>query len=198
MLDTTVNFFQEKQVPWSIAIQEEVLNFDVENALKERGWMISDELAFAMVIDLKNKTLINDMATAQNDIRLTNTQLDDWMLPLVEAFGPTSDDGKQYKKMHEIALKEGADWYHFTLYDDHHPVSSITLSIHDNLARIDDLGTLPAYQKKGYGTHLLNHALQEAKKRQVEYCFLEASEMGISLYQKLGFQSLFRNKIVDR
>jgi ribosomal protein S18 acetylase RimI-like enzyme len=66
------------------------------------------------------------------------------------------------------------------------------------VARIHDVGTLPEYQNKGYATQLMKHAINEAINLGADYCFLEASESGLSVYQKLGFKPLFKNNYYTR
>jgi ribosomal protein S18 acetylase RimI-like enzyme len=84
---------------------------------------------------------------------------------------------------------------HSSLYKQEQPISSITLSINNDLARIDDVGTLPEFQRKGYATHLIKDALSAAKKLNVNYCFLESSTSSFSIYKSLGFEFLFKNNI---
>lgn len=66
------------------------------------------------------------------------------------------------------------------------------------IARIDDLGTLPEFQGKGYATHLMRYVLLETKKLGARHCFLESSDSGLGVYQKLGFETLFKNNIYSR
>ncbi|WP_341826610.1 GNAT family N-acetyltransferase [Candidatus Sarmatiella mevalonica] len=88
---------------------------------------------------------------------------------------------------------------HFSLYKQNEPISSITLSMHDNtIARIDDVGTLPEFQGKGYASALMRYVLSEAKRLGVRHCFLESSDSGLGVYQKLGFEPLFKNNIYSR
>lgn len=129
------------------------------------------------------------------DIRLTSQNLNDWILPLTEAFESTPEIGHAYTRAHTHALKKGASFYHFSLYEHNQPVSSVTLSIHDRLARIDDLGTLPSFHRKGYGTRLFLHALSYAKQKQATHCFLNASKMGEGMYKKKGFKTLISQNI---
>ncbi|AZL16346.1 GNAT family N-acetyltransferase [Rickettsiales endosymbiont of Stachyamoeba lipophora] len=75
------------------------------------------------------------------------------------------------------------------------PVTAITLSINNNIAKIDDVGTLPQYQGKGYASIMIKYALNKAKECGVDYCFLEASKAGLSVDKKIGFNELFSNKI---
>ena len=39
----------------------------------------------------------------------------------------------------------------------------------------------------------MKHAINEAINLGANYCFLEASEAGMSIYQKLRFKPLFKN-----
>jgi hypothetical protein len=43
---------------------------------------------------------------------------------------------------------------HPSLYSAGLPITSMTLSIHENIARIDDVGTLTKYQGHGYARAL--------------------------------------------
>lgn len=71
----------------------------------------------------------------------------------------------------------------------------MTLSLNKGVARIDDVGTLPEFQGKGYATHLMNDVLFTAKQLGADHCFLESSDSGLGIYKKLGFELLFENRI---
>lgn len=58
--------------------------------------------------------------------------------------------------------------------------------------------TLPEFQGKGYARALMTYALSEAKGLGASYAFLEASDSGLGVYQKLGFEPLFKNNIYSR
>ena len=40
--------------------------------------------------------------------------------------------------------------------------------------------------------------MTEAKKLGARHCFLESSDSGLGVYQKLGFETLFKNNIYSR
>ncbi len=48
--------------------------------------------------------------------------------------------------------------------------------------------TYTKYRKMGYATKTMNLLIQEAKNQDLSYIELSASELGKSLYKKLGFQ----------
>ncbi|MEY1424120.1 GNAT family N-acetyltransferase [Morganella morganii] len=134
------------------------------------------------------------------EIREVNDQLSLWAEPLDAAFPAGDDDGGEtvpfsiisdYISYHQRAMANGTELHHAVLLCQGKPVSCITLSLSEYGARIDDLGTVPAYQGNGYATLLLDYALTLCRKRGIRDCYLEASSEGLSLYQKLGFRTLF-------
>ena len=134
------------------------------------------------------------------EIREVNEQLSLWAEPLEAAFPAGENDGEDapdfsivsdYISYHQRAMANGAELHHAVLLCQGKPVSCITLSLSEYGARIDDLGTVPAYQGNGYATLLLDYALTLCRKRCIGDCYLEASSEGLSLYQKLGFRTLF-------
>jgi GNAT superfamily N-acetyltransferase len=135
---------------------------------------------------------------AEDTVLDSDKNLKDWVIPLKDAFESTVEVSSQYANAHERALKKDYNICHFSLYAAGKPISSITLSIHKNIARIDDLGTLPELQGRGYATCLLKHALGQALKLGATHCFLDASVAGLSLYRKLGFKPLYKNIIYEQ
>ncbi len=50
--------------------------------------------------------------------------------------------------------------------------------------------TYPQYRKKGYATQAMNFLIDEAKKQNCSYIELSASDLGKSLYKRIGFQEI--------
>lgn len=48
--------------------------------------------------------------------------------------------------------------------------------------------TYPEYRKMGYATNIMNLLIEEAKRQDVSYIELSATELGKPVYEKLGFQ----------
>ncbi len=176
--------------PWNVVVTEQFISNDLEHALKNIGFSPSGK-SVAMFIELNNQSKHN----IKDDVTIhsVDNKLDQWMIPLIGAFELTIEIMKQYAAVHERALRNKANFHHFTLYKDELPISSLTISMQLKMARIHDVGTLPEYQNKGYATQLMKHAINEAINLGANYCFLEASESGLSVYEKLGFKPLFKN-----
>ncbi|WED43931.1 GNAT family N-acetyltransferase [Legionella cardiaca] len=185
------HFFAAKNLPWAAVLSTHYLKHDLEDYLQGINFEASEN-ATAMFIDLH--ALSPFVPNEKFVIKSTDNKLNDWMSPLIDAFNSTNELTSLYLQTHERARTKKAQLRHLTFYIDDQPISSLTLSFHNNLARIDDFGTLSAYQGKGYGRYLLNYTLKEAKKAGVEFCFLEAAETSLSLYEKMGFKNLFKRK----
>jgi GNAT superfamily N-acetyltransferase len=187
--------FYLNKYPFEIIIPKELCTQDKESALKKLGY-VKIVQSTTMVASLMDNI---DYDYDDNDFIIQLDQnLKDWMVPMISAFDSTFEITLLYAKTHENALKKGFKLEHFCLYKDKQPISSITLSMQGNSARIDDVGTTHLYQGKGYATNLIKHALCEAKKSGLTYCFLEASNSALSIYKKLGFTPLSKNNIYSK
>ena len=196
ILNSAKLFYDQDSLGFVLTIPEEFYDAETNKTLEAAGYFQTEKTA-TMFFDLQNT--INAISFADEEIiKSTDNKLDEWMKPLI-AFSATAGDLiSKYADTHKLAQSREAELHHFSLYAQEKPVASITLSLNNNLARIDDVATLPEFQGKGYATCLMNHALQKAKKHGATYCFLEASESGLSIYKKLGFKTLFKNNIYSR
>lgn len=147
------------------------------------------ERSTAMVLDLSTFT-----PTSATDRLLRIGQTDDldrWAGPVGNAFQMPAEGVAHYQARHQVALDSGKFLYHFILSVQGQTVCALTLSMCDDLARLNDIGTHADHRGKGYATQLINAALAHAVVLGARWCFLEASAEGLSLYRRLGFLSLF-------
>lgn len=191
-------FFDQDNRSFDVIIPQELCRSQMADVLNTLGYPRKSK-SVSMVADLDrfatDKTSSFDSETM---IKSNDNQLNDWMMPLIGAFESTIEICRVYATTHANALKRNINLRHFSLYKQEKPIASITLSMHDAIARIDDVGTLPEFQGKGYATHLMHYVLFEAKKLGARHCFLESSDSGLGVYQKLGFETLFKNNIYSR
>lgn len=191
-------FFDQDNRSFDVIIPQELCRSQMADVLNTLGYPQKSK-SVSMVADLDrfatDKTSSFDSETM---IKSNDNQLNDWMMPLIGAFESTIEICRVYAATHESALKKNINLRHFSLYKQEKPIASITLSMNDAIARIDDVGTLPEFQGKGYATHLMRYVLFEAKKLGARHCFLESSDSGLGVYQKLGFETLFKNNIYSR
>ena len=189
------SFFDQVGLSFEVIIPQDFCTPPTMTLLNKVGYIQTDQ-AVAMMLNIKD--LDDEHGSHFHEeitVKVQDEHLDAWVSPLIDAFGCPVETGPIYKAAHERALKKGVRLYHFTLFQQERPVASITLSLWGELARLDDVGTLPAFQGKGYATLLIRHVLSKAKKRGAHYCFLESSASGLRLYEKLGFTPLFNNNV---
>lgn len=194
LLDKASDFFKSDDARWSVEIPEYLCSEIYLKDLAHYGFRPT-EIAAAMALPLDIKTLSRSSIL---NIKPMNDRLDEWVIPLIAYPSTTAEINKDYQARHENALRCGYALNHFSLYEESQVISSLTISLNQELARIDDVATLPEFQAKGYATKLMIYGLNYAAKNGAKYCFLEASQMGLSIYKKLGFNILFENQIFYR
>jgi len=191
-------FYDQDNLSFDVIIPQELCAPQIAGVLNAMGYHKKSK-SVSMVVDLDRFSIDKNASfDAETIIKANDDQLNDWMMPLIGAFESTFEICSIYATIHESALKKNINLRHFSLYKQENPIASITLSMHDSIARIDDVCTLPEFQGKGYATHLMRYVLSEAKRLGARHCFLESSDSGLGVYQKLGFEPLFKNNIYSR
>jgi GNAT superfamily N-acetyltransferase len=70
------------------------------------------------------------------------------------------------------------------------PVAVSLLVLHGDVAGVYNIATIPVARRKGIGTAITREPLQIAKDVGYGVAVLEASEMGLPIYRRLGFKEL--------
>ena len=193
IIESIVKFFKKDNLGFSLIVEERLCSEDFINLLKEFKFE-EDENTEMMKLNLQQFNC-SEFRNKEISICSTDLKLDDWIIPLKSAFGNDDLTAESYLKLHEKAILRKAKLKHYTLYLEGRPVSSITLTLHNNLARLDDIGTIVDFQRNGFATILINYALNIAKNYGISKCYLEASKSGMKLYEKIGFEKLKSNRI---
>lgn len=71
-------------------------------------------------------------------------------------------------------------------------VATSLLFIDDIIGGVYHVSVKSEMRNKGYGKEITNAAVSYAKKIGLKYCFLVASDMGVPVYKKLGFNEFER------
>lgn len=78
----------------------------------------------------------------------------------------------------------------FVGYEANAPVGCSGLVCLNGIGGIFSVGTDPKARKRGYGEALTWAAVKESRERGCDANFLQASEMGASIYEKMGFRKV--------
>ncbi|MCE0722939.1 GNAT family N-acetyltransferase [Legionella resiliens] len=184
------SYFAQKNLPWAIIVAEDTPIFSEHDNQLRQDYELTDT-GVGMAFNL----MANSLNIPDNplEFREMNEDLPTWSIPLIHGFQSTPEITHVYTLRHDEALKKSNDMYHFSGFFAGEAVVSVTLTVKDNLARIDDLATIPSFQKRGCASAMMVYALKKALDLKVQTCFLEASAAGLNLYTRIGFQSLFTN-----
>lgn len=183
-------FYSEQNVPWALVLPEYFYNEAVHSLIKEQNLDLTGK-GVAMAVEIENIQF--PASTTALTIKDMQNDLHTWSIPLIYGFESTPEATEVYTIRHASAVEVGASLYHFSGYIDDTVICSLSLSLCGENARIDDVSTMPAYQKQGFATALIFAALNHAKQLNIHTCFLEASDSGLSLYKRIGFNELFLN-----
>ncbi|MES2607521.1 MAG: GNAT family N-acetyltransferase [Pseudomonadota bacterium] len=191
ILSKCKKFYDQHNLLFVAIVPEDLCPNGTDAVIHDAGYHQAGK-SVAMALDLKTAA---SGAYDGAEIRANDDKLYEWMIPMIESFESTFSMTTCYADAHKYAQALKSRLYHYNLYENDKPITSITLSVHGTVARIDDVGTIPEHQRKGHATCLVNFALAKAKELGASHCFLEASESGLSIYQKLGFFPLFTTNI---
>lgn len=189
-------FYQRFCLPWEWTVNSAMGQETLEEALKMREYELM--LSAPVLVKSLEDSLPEDDLKGFDIKEVGEEKLSDWILPLKEAFHATEENALLYQEAHLRALQKKANFHHFVAYADGIPVSAATLSLSSYGARLDDLGTLFAYQRKGFGTALSLCIMKRAKDLGYDWVCLESSDDGAPLYKTMGFKELYRNKIYGK
>lgn len=183
-------FYSQQKLPWALVLPEYFYNETIHSLIQEHSLRLTGK-GVAMAVELENIQLPSP--TVSLTIKDMQDDLHTWSIPLIHGFESTPEVTEVYTKRHSEAIKAGAPLHHFSGFINDMVVCSLSLSLCGENARIDDVSTMPAYQKQGFATALIFSALKHAKQLNAHTCFLEASDSGLSLYKRAGFNELFIN-----
>lgn len=187
-------FYEAHNIPWVWIIRE---NLILPTLITKHSLQVFDKSTM-MYCDLSKPLPYRENIELQ--ILENNKDLTDWGFCLSKAYNSPNETAAQYEdaiKQYIVAHKrktwDKTRFHHFVAYLNEIPVSCLTLTLQQGAARFDDVGTIPEQQNKGFATQLILYCMKRAKSFGADICFLESSQVGINMYQKLGFNSLLSN-----
>ena len=98
------------------------------------------------------------------------------------------------KRILDVCLKEKRIDYYF-VYDIDKPVGFIEVFQYKDAAKLENFSILEEYQKKGYGSCLFNHVLNELKRMGIKDIYLTADyeDTPKVMYERMGFTMVGRS-----
>jgi ribosomal protein S18 acetylase RimI-like enzyme len=98
-----------------------------------------------------------------------------------------------------IGFGAGVPWRHLLGTVDGRPVATATLLVHPvDVAGIYFVCTAPSERRQGIGAAITRAAMEEAKALGCRSAVLGSSPMGHGIYRRLGFEEVFRYRLLER
>lgn len=81
-------------------------------------------------------------------------------------------------------------WETYIGYVDGQPATTSSLLVTDGIAGVYFVATLDAYRRRGFGEAVTWHTVRRGAERGCSLATLQASEMGLPVYQGMGFRTV--------
>jgi GNAT superfamily N-acetyltransferase len=184
---SAVKHFRSKQFAFCIWISRENLTARVIEFF-ERESVRQQNQEPGMVLDLTayepQQTISENMVVVQNE-----SQLKDFAEVIALNWSPPDEHVRRYYALTAEQYLDPANRVTLAIYYDRgKPVSVLEMFASDEKTLgLYALATLAEYRGKGIGSTVMKFALNKAKADGYEKVILQASEVGLGIYRKLGF-----------
>jgi N-acetylglutamate synthase len=81
-------------------------------------------------------------------------------------------------------------------YANGQPVSAALGLVTGDAVGVFDVATPPEYRRKGYGGWVTAHAVRAGLESGASFAYLQSSEMGLGVYQVLGFEQVCEYRLL--
>ena len=180
-------FFRARGLGWSLWLCEELLTSDIRTAsasLRSRGMRLIAN-APGMWTDHVAPPIRPAALFDWQEVRDEHTRADFAEVASVVFTLPYRISRQVYAS--ESIWNSGMTGY--VAYKEKQPVSIVVSVLLKRVAGIYSVGTLPDYQRLGYASTLIYHALEEARRKSgVEATVLQSTKQGLPLYTRMGYR----------
>jgi GNAT superfamily N-acetyltransferase len=185
------DYFTDKNLPMAWWCGPSSLIGKDNQILLELGF-VNEEMDVCMAADLENISTGFLSENSDLDIReaVSKAQIRDFSYALALVFEPFDDNVIKFYET--IAVETSQLYKNMKLYVGYYkdePVTSSCCFFDGCTAGVYDIATVPSFRGRGFGSYMTFHTLLESKKNGYKIAVLGASDKGLSIYEKLGFES---------
>lgn len=189
-IDETHAYFESRNVPMIWEVGPTSSPHDIRKRLLNHGaTFVEDQPAMTINLEkLRPTNLLPDGLTIKHVDNETDLQL--WGHAVHTGSNMPKPILKVFVNMYKsIGYGRENGWRHYMALLNSEPVGTASLFLGRSVAGINTVGTVPKARKQGIGTAITLTALDDAKKRGYKIGALSASEMGHSMYERMGFSN---------
>ena len=189
-LEDCIQYFREQNVPVFTWWMESHLNCsDWEPLLSRQGFRLSNHTP-GMAVDLQE---LNEAAQTVNGVEVREVTDEESLRTWAHIFTSGYNLPAEWESsVCRIWAKLGLDFpmYNYLGYRNGEPVATASLFFGAGVAGIYSVSTLPEARGQGMGAAITLYPVQKARRMGYRIGVLQSSEMGFSVYKKLGFRHL--------
>lgn len=182
--------FRERDRRWNWAVGPTSQPSDLGERLQASGLRLGgSELGMALDLQALKDDLPAPPGFSVVPVRDAAT-LSQYMHAMVTGFGPPEAFSRAWGDVFAcLGLGEERPMQHYIGLLDGEPVATSSVFYGAGVAGIYFVATVPHARNKGIGSLMTATPLQDARARGYRAAILQASQMGSSIYRKLGFES---------
>lgn len=190
-LSSTLTHYRQQQLAFCIWISEEELTENMKSIFAALNVSEKNKEP-GMLFDLNPYTPAINELHKNIHIVSSHEELLEYSTVIAKNWNPPDQNViTYYNKVEPHILDKDNHIILAVYYNDGNPVSTVELFPTDeNTIGLYGLATLSDSRGKGIGSALMSFCLNTAKERGYKQAVLQASEDGIRIYQRLGFQVL--------
>jgi ribosomal protein S18 acetylase RimI-like enzyme len=175
---------------------------DLADRLARRGFLEVDDTA-AMAIDLdrlpKQEELPGVRIELVEDPAGIDVYVDLLIREMKHSHPPVPPDAREMRRRHLLGkLGNDPDSKRFVAWLDGQPVATSRLSMAGGAAGLYTVLTVPQARGRGIGRQMTLRAMLAGREAGMRVGVLQATDMGQRIYDKLGFEELFRYRMMIR
>ncbi len=131
--------------------------------------------------------------------RVDATGFAEWARVVARAFDdPSFEDGTSARAFRSHGFGDDAPFRHFVCRLEGEPVGAATLSLGGGAAGLANIAVVPERRRHGLGAAVAAHALLEGRRLGLALGVLSAGELGVPMYERLGFREVSRHRTYVR
>jgi GNAT superfamily N-acetyltransferase len=191
-IDATAALFTARQLPFTWYTGPDTQPVDLGEHLEQHGFIHAEDLT-GMAVDLRSLLEADALPPGLEIFQVKDqATLSLWTAAFNCAYEiPGGIDVANLNFQLCLGFGEHLPWRHYVGLLHGEPVATSHLFLAAGVAGIGLVGTSRHARGRGIGAAITQAPLQAARALGYQYAVLEATQMGINVYRKLGFQAYY-------
>ncbi len=183
-----INHYKKKSLPFSWWVGPSDTPENLSDLLNQHGLRFKeDNVGMYLVLDHFHPPATSPLFFQRVD---SAEQMKDFAHVILEFGLDPKIHELIYSQLPPVLYRGAAPFQFYVGYLDGVPVATGSLVLHANVAGIYYVITSSSHRKKGFGTAMTEHLLEQAKAKKYSISTLQALAEGKGLYERLGFKTL--------